>query len=39
MNKDCEGCKHDSPGDCQKREMGEDGYLHFPEGDCYEPKP
>lgn len=31
----CMGCKNDLPGDCSARTTGEDGYLHFPEGDCY----
>lgn len=35
MNFCCTGCKNDIPGDCSARTMGEDGYLRFPEGDCY----
>lgn len=31
----CTGCKNDIPGDCSARTMGDDGYLRFPEGDCY----
>ncbi len=31
----CTGCKHDIPGDCARREFV-DGWLKFPEGDCYE---
>ena len=34
----CTGCKHDIPGDCANRHIGDDGYLHFPEGDCKEPQ-
>ena len=33
---ECKGCKYDIPGDCANRDMGEDGYWHFPEGDCWE---
>ena len=35
----CTGCKYDLPGDCAAKTMGEDGYWHFPEGDCYEEGP
>ncbi len=31
----CTGCKNALPGDCSARTMAEDGYLRFPEGDCY----
>lgn len=33
---DCSGCTHDLPGDCAKRYFGDDGYYHFPEGNCKE---
>jgi hypothetical protein len=33
------GCVHEIPGDCKQRRMGEDGYLHFPEGECREEAP
>lgn len=32
----CTGCKHDIPGGCMKSYWGEDGWLHFPEGNCKE---
>ena len=37
MNQFCTNCKHDIPErqDCAKREWV-DGWLKFPEGDCYE---
>lgn len=33
----CAGCKHHIPimADCRLRYWGEDGWLHFPEGDCW----
>lgn len=33
----CEGCKHNIPGDCSARFMGDDGYLHFPPDGCFTP--
>lgn len=32
----CKGCKHERPGDCANKVFGEDGYWHWPEGDCWE---
>lgn len=32
----CKGCKHSGPGNCAISEIGEDGYYHLPEGDCWE---
>ena len=38
MNTDnCNTCRHNLPGDCAKRSIGEDGYLHFPPDGCHEP--
>jgi hypothetical protein len=34
----CTDCRHDMPGDCAARSVGEDGYLHFPEEPCYQAK-
>lgn len=31
----CTGCKFDIPGDCSNRHIGDDGYMHFPEGHCW----
>ena len=34
----CAGCRHDVPeiAGCRAATWGEDGYLHLPEGYCYE---
>lgn len=34
----CWLCRHHIPltADCAKRELGEDGYLHFPPDPCFE---
>lgn len=37
-DKSCEGCRYHSPGECANRYVGEDGYMHFPEGECWESK-
>jgi len=36
-DQECITCRINIQGDCRKRTIGEDGYLHFPEGDCHEP--
>jgi hypothetical protein len=35
---DCKTCRHNVPetAGCAKREIGEDGYYHFPADGCHE---
>ena len=39
-DKPCRGCRNHNPvtSDCLLREIGEDGYYHYPDGDCWKEK-
>lgn len=34
----CTDCRNDIPGDCAARTVGDDGYMHWPDEPCYQPK-